>query len=70
MSSRVCAYQSLHVRLEQEALWLNLNQLSELFERDYSVISRHLRNVFATTASEGKTYQVEHFNLDAIISVE
>ncbi|HCS12765.1 MAG: cytochrome C biogenesis protein CycH [Zetaproteobacteria bacterium CG06_land_8_20_14_3_00_59_53] len=71
------------VRLERETVWLSLNQLSELFERDKSVISRHLRNIFkegeldrdsvvaknATTAADGKRYQVEHFNLDAVISV-
>ena len=73
----------LEVRLEQESVWLSLNQIAALFERDKSVISRHLRNVFregeldreavvaffATTAADGKTYQVEYFNLDAIISV-
>jgi|GEM_PF-3150086 len=73
----------LDVQLERETIWLSLNQLSCLFQRDKSVISRHLRNVFedreldsesvvaknATTASDGKTYQVEYFNLDAIISV-
>ena len=37
---------SLDVRLEQETLWLSLNQIAGLFERDKSVISRHLRNVF------------------------
>ncbi len=74
---------SLDVRLERETLWISLHQLAVLFGRDKSVISRHLRNVFsdgelnresvvacfATTASDGKTYQVEHFNLDAILSV-
>lgn len=74
---------SLDVRLDRETLWLNLNQLAALFERDKSVISRHLRNIFregelerdsvvasfATTAADGKTYTVEYFNLDAIISV-
>jgi len=73
----------LEVRLADETVWLNLNQLADLFERDKSVISRHLRNVFeekelnkdsvvakyATTASDGKLYKVEYFNLDAIISV-
>jgi len=73
----------LDVRLEQETIWLNLNQMAALFERDKSVISRHLRNVFregeldresvvaffATTAADGKTYQVEYYNLDAILSV-
>ena len=74
---------NLEVRLEESTVWLSLNQLVDLFERDKSVISRHLRNVFeekelnkdsvvakyATTASDGKTYKVEYFNLDAIISV-
>jgi hypothetical protein len=74
---------TMDVRLERETIWLNLNQMADLFDRDKSVISRHLRKVFddgelerdsaiaffATTAADGKTYQVEHFNLDAIISV-
>jgi len=71
------------VRLERETVWLSLKQMTELFGRDKSVVSRHLRNVFrsgelereavvakkATTAADGKTYQVEFFNLDAILSV-
>jgi hypothetical protein len=74
---------TLDVHLERESIWLSLNQMVALFERDKSVISRHLRNVFksnelerdsvvaffATTAADGKVYQVEYFNLDAIISV-
>ncbi|KAF0282684.1 RhuM family protein [Spiribacter roseus] len=74
---------TVEVRLEGETLWLSLQQLADLFGRDKSVISRHLRNVFssgelereavvaksATTAADGKTYQVDHYNLDAIISV-
>ncbi|AVO49948.1 cell filamentation protein Fic [Melaminivora suipulveris] len=73
----------IDVRMSDETVWLSLNQLTELFGRDKSVISRHIRNVFsegelerdsvvavfATTAADGKTYQVEHFNLDVIISV-
>ena len=73
----------VEVRLRDETVWLTLNQLADLFDRDKSVISRHLRNIFesgelarkavvaknATTATDGKTYQVEHFSLDAIISV-
>ncbi|MGV6817636.1 MAG: RhuM family protein [Thiotrichales bacterium] len=73
----------IQVKLEQETVWLNLNQMVELFGRDKSVISRHLGNVFkegelernsvvaknATTAADGKTYQVDFFNLDVIISV-
>jgi len=73
----------VEVTVEQENVWLNLNQLSVLFQRDKSVISRHIRNIFAedelerisvvanfaTTAQDGKTYQIEHFNLDVIISI-
>jgi hypothetical protein len=73
----------LKVRLEDETVWLSLNQIANLFERDKSVISRHLRNIFkeeelikksvvaknATTAADGKIYQVEFYNLDAVISV-
>lgn len=73
----------IEVRFEHETVWLNLNQIAQLFGRDKSVISRHLSSVFkekelekesvvaknATTASDGKTYQVEYYNLDAILSV-
>ncbi|XOF33266.1 MAG: virulence RhuM family protein [Candidatus Electrothrix sp. YB6] len=87
--SEVILYQTndgqtgIDVRLKDETVWLTLNQIAELFERDKSVISRHLRNIFqseelersvvvaknATTAADGKTYQVDYYNLDAIISV-
>ena len=74
---------SLEVKLENETVWLSLEQLSSLFQRNKSTISRHIKNIFiekeltensvvaffATTASDGKTYSVEHFNLDVIISV-
>ena len=74
---------ALEVRLHDETVWLTMNQMAELFGRDKSVISRHLRNIFqsgeldraavvaknATTAADGKTYQVDWYNLDAIISV-
>lgn len=79
------ADRAVEVRLDadQETLWLSLQQLADVFSRDKSVISRHLKNIFrdaeldreavvaknATTAADGKTYQVEYFNLDAIISV-
>jgi hypothetical protein len=73
----------LQVRLDGETVWLSLNQMVDLFQRDKSVISRHIKNVFeegelvrdsvvaesATTAADGKTYQVEFYNLDVIISV-
>ena len=74
---------SVEVALKENTLWLNLNQIAKLFGRDKSVVSRHLNKVFssgelekkavvaknATTASDGKTYQVEFYNLDAIISI-
>lgn len=73
----------IEVTFENETVWLSLNQISELFGRDKSVISRHLKNIFkseelnkasvvaknATTATDGKTYEVDYFNLDVIISV-
>ena len=73
----------IEVKMEDETVWLSLSQIATLFNRDKSVISKHLKNIFneeelmknsvvaffATTASDGKTYQVEHYNLDAIISV-
>lgn len=73
----------IEVRVNNETLWLSLSQIAELFGRDKSVISRHLKNIFetgeldknsvvaknATTATDGKTYQVEYFNLDVIISI-
>lgn len=73
----------VEVAFDGDTVWLNLNQLAALFDRDKSVISRHLNKIFknkelekdsvvaknATTASDGKTYQVEYFNLDAILSV-
>ena len=73
----------LEVRVAGETVWLSLNHMADLFQRDKSVISRHMRSIFdegevhresvvanfATTAADGKTYQVEHFNLDVIISV-
>jgi hypothetical protein len=73
----------LAVRTDTETVWVSADQLVELFGRDKSTISRHLRNVFddgeldrgavvadfATTAADGKTYQVAHYNLDVVISV-
>ena len=73
----------LKVKLEQETVWLSLDQLAILFDRDKSVISRHIKNIFqeeeleqnsvvanfATTAVDGKIYQVDYYNLDVIISV-
>jgi len=74
---------NLDVRLENETIWLTQAQMVILFGRDQSVISKHISNIFkegelnknsvyanfAYTASDGKTYIVEHYNLDVIISV-
>jgi len=87
--SEVVLYQTkdgrtrVEVQFRGETAWLSLNQLAELFQRDKSVISKHIKNVFeegelkaesvvanfATTAADGKTYQVDYYNLDVIISV-
>lgn len=87
-NSEIVLYQpdssiNMEVVLENETLWLTLDNLSTLYQRDKSTISRHIKNIFkegelkpyavvanfATTASDGKTYQVDYYNLDVIISV-
>jgi len=74
---------NLDVRLENETVWLTQAQMVMLFARDQSVISKHISNIFkegelvkesvyakfAYTATDGKLYEVEHYNLDVIISV-
>mgnify|MGYP003001898767 CR=1 FL=1 len=73
----------LDVHLENETVWLSIDEMSHLFGRDISVVGKHIRNIFkegelikdsvwakfAYTASDGKTYQVDYYNLDVIISV-
>ena len=73
----------IEVTLANDTVWLTIDQMAELFQRNKSTISRHIKNVlesgelqetsvvafFATTASDGKTYQVNYYNLDMIISV-
>ena len=74
----------VEVRVERENVWLSLQQLADLFGRDKSVISRHLKAIFAsgelereatvaknaTTAADGKTYySVKHESLDTNVSV-
>ncbi len=73
----------LSVRVEPQAdtVWLNRQQMAQLFDRDIKTIGKHIQSAlreelddsvvakFATTASDGKTYQVEYYNLDMIISV-
>ena len=73
----------IETTFDEDTVWLSLDQMTELFQRDKSTISRHIKNIFeegelqrnsvvakfATTAADGKTYQVEFYNLDVIISV-
>jgi len=74
----------VEVRMDGETVWLSLNQMAELFQRERSVITKHIRNIFeegelvetsvcanyAQTAADGKTYQTPYYNLDVIISVD
>ena len=72
----------LEVRVEGETVWLNRHQLAALFGRDVKTIGKHIKNAlreeladipvvanFATTASDGKTYDVEYYNLDMVLSI-
>jgi len=73
----------LQVRMADETVWLSIDQMAELFQRNRTVINRHINNIFkegeldekavsakfALTAADGKSYQVAHYNLDVIISV-
>ncbi len=72
----------LEVRMEEDTVWLNRQQMARLFDRDVKTIGKHINNAlkeelsdypvvakFATTASDGKTYQVDYYNLDVILSV-
>ena len=88
-SSEILLYQTedgttkLEVRFSGETVWLSQAQLSDLFQRERSVITKHIRNIFeegeleresvcanfAQTAADGKEYRVEHYNLDVVISV-
>ena len=75
---------SLPLSVDEETVWLTRNQMAMLFDRDVKTIGKHINNAlreelegpansvvakFATTATDGKVYQVEHYNLDVIISV-
>jgi hypothetical protein len=72
----------LEVRIEDETVWLNRHQLAALFSRDVKTIGKHIANAlkeeledapvvanFATTAKDGKIYNVEYYNLDMILSI-
>ena len=69
---------------DNDTVWLSIDQMAELFQRDRSVIGKHIRNVFkegelvkesvwakfAYTAADGKDYNVDYYNLDVIIAVD
>ena len=73
----------IDVNMQDENVWLSLDQMANLFQRDKSTISKHIKHIFdegelvqysvvenfATTAADGKTYQVDYYNLDVVISV-
>ena len=73
----------IQATFDNDTVWLSIDQMAELFQRDKSVIGKHVRSIFtegeldkksvwakfAYTASDGKTYQVDYYNLDVIISV-
>ena len=85
MKNEIILFENQNVKLEvnmkDETVWLSLDQMAKLFGRDKSVISRHIKNAlneeldnsvvanFATTAKDGKTYQVDYYNLDMSISI-
>ena len=73
----------IETTFDQETVWLSLDQIAKLFQLDKFTISRHIKNIFnegelisksvvanfATTASDGKKYNIDYYNLDVIISV-
>lgn len=89
MNSEIIMYQTedgltkIEATFDKDTVWLSIDQMAELFQRDKSTISRHIKNIFnegelirnsvvakfATTATDSKTYQVDYYNLDVIISV-
>jgi len=89
MNSDIIMYQTedgltkIETIFENDSVWLSIDHMAELFQRDKSTISRHIKNIFnegelirnavvakfATTAADDKTYQVDYYNLDVIISV-
>ena len=89
MNSEIIMYQTddgltkIETTFDGDTVWLSIDQMAELFQRDKSVIGKHIRNIFkegelekksvwakfAYTASDGKSYQVDYYNLDVIISV-
>jgi hypothetical protein len=74
---------AIDVHLKDETVWLTQKQITELFETERSVVTKHINNTFKTgelsedsvcakfahTAADGKIYQTKHYNLDVIIAV-
>ena len=89
MNSKFILYQTeygltkIETTFDGDTVWLSIDQMAELFQRDRSVIGKHIRNIFkegeleknsvwakfAYTATDGKKYNVDYYNLDVIISV-
>ena len=85
MKNEIILFENQNVKLEvnikEETFWLNTEQIAQLFDRNSKTIRKHINNAleeelnsstiakFATTAKDGKTYQVDYYNLDMIISV-
>lgn len=81
--TRQAGEESIEVRLEDETIWLTQKLMAALFDVSVPTVNEHLKNIFGskelderaviwkfrTTAADGKTYQTQHYNLDAIISV-
>ena len=71
----------VNVSPDEETVWLSAHEMSYMFERDEKTIRKHINNIlnegcdnsavafFATTALDGKTYNVSYYNLDVIISL-
>jgi hypothetical protein len=72
----------VQVKIEEETVWLTQKQMAELFEKDVRTVNEHIKNIidegelnadsvirnFRITASDGKAYDTQHYNLDVIIS--
>jgi hypothetical protein len=75
---------AIDVHLKDETVWLTQQQISELFQTERSVVTKHISNIFKTveldedsvcakfahTAADGKTYQTKHYNLDLLAGTE
>ena len=74
---------ALNAQVQNETIWLSQKQIAKLFDVNVPAISKHMKNIFKSeelieksvvskmeiTASDGKIYQTNHYNLDAIISI-